>query len=177
MGFKHEPFILWKLPRYFFIRVCGLMAYLSILSYWTVLLHRLRGTKIGKEVFIGHYVAIDNMRPDLVELGDKVGITSGSFIITHRFDMTKYTPGMAIMDIPYEFAKVKIEEGAFVGLHCVILPGVTIGKGAIIGANSVVTNDIPPYSVAVGSPAKVKSYLFPQKEIPSNAEPCSAKES
>jgi len=160
MGFKHEPFILWKLPYYFFIRVCGLLAYLSILSYLTVWLHRLRGTKIGKGVFIGHYVGIDDVRPDLVELEDKVGITCGTLILTHRFDMTKYTPGMAAMDIPYEFAKVKIEEGAFIGHQCIILPGVTIGKGSIIGANSVVTSDIPPYSVAVGSPAKVKYRLF-----------------
>lgn len=45
-----------------------------------------------------------------------------------------------------------------------IIPGVTVGKGSIVGAHSVVTHDIPPYSIAVGSPAKViKQYNFSTK--------------
>lgn len=48
---------------------------------------------------------------------------------------------------------VIIDEYAFVGMNCVILPGVRIGRGAIIGAGSVVTKDIPPYTIAFGIPA------------------------
>jgi lipopolysaccharide O-acetyltransferase len=48
-----------------------------------------------------------------------------------------------------------IEDNVWLGEFVSILPGVTIGKGNIIGANSVVTQDIPPYSIAVGTPARV----------------------
>ena len=51
--------------------------------------------------------------------------------------------------------KVVIEDYAWIGSQVVILPGVTIGKGAIIGAGSVVTKDIPPMTIAVGVPCKV----------------------
>lgn len=55
---------------------------------------------------------------------------------------------------------VKIGDGSWLGYGTVVLPGVTIGKHVVIGANSVVTRDIPDYSVAVGSPAKViKQYI------------------
>ena len=50
---------------------------------------------------------------------------------------------------------VRICEGAFVGNNSVILPGVIVGKHAIIGANSVVTKDVPDFATAVGAPAKI----------------------
>ena len=57
-----------------------------------------------------------------------------------------------------------IEDNVWIGEKVTICPGVHIGDGAIIGANSVVTHDIPDYCVAVGSPAKVvKSYNFQKK--------------
>ena len=48
----------------------------------------------------------------------------------------------------------------WIGQNVTILPGVHIGDGAIIGANSVVAKDVPPYSVVVGNPAEVKKYRF-----------------
>jgi acetyltransferase-like isoleucine patch superfamily enzyme len=56
---------------------------------------------------------------------------------------------------------VVIEDETWIGIRCLILKGVTIGKGAIIGAGSVVTRDVPPYTFAAGNPAK------PIKKIPS----------
>ena len=52
-------------------------------------------------------------------------------------------------------APVRIERGAWLGQNVVVCPGVTIGTGSVVGANSVVTESIPPHSLAVGSPAKV----------------------
>lgn len=54
---------------------------------------------------------------------------------------------------------VIIEDNVWIGEHACIMPGVTIGKGSIIGANAVVTHDGPPYSVAVGVPARVVKRL------------------
>ncbi|MCQ3914431.1 MAG: hypothetical protein MJ201_01250 [Mycoplasmoidaceae bacterium] len=53
----------------------------------------------------------------------------------------------------------------WIGQKAVILPGVKIGDGAIIGAYAIVAKDIPPYSVAVGNPAKVVKKRFSQKAI------------
>ena len=50
---------------------------------------------------------------------------------------------------------IVIEDDVFIGANCLIKKGVTIGRGAMIGMNSVVTHDVPPYTVAVGIPAKV----------------------
>ena len=60
---------------------------------------------------------------------------------------------------------ILIKEGAWIGAGATILPGVTIGKYAIIGANSIVSKNIPDYGVAVGSPAKVIKYLEKEKFI------------
>jgi acetyltransferase-like isoleucine patch superfamily enzyme len=55
---------------------------------------------------------------------------------------------------------VKIGSGSWLGYGSVVLPGVTIGEHCVIGANSVVTRDVPSYSVAVGVPARViKRYI------------------
>jgi acetyltransferase-like isoleucine patch superfamily enzyme len=62
---------------------------------------------------------------------------------------------MYAMHCPFKEGKVIIKDGAHIGIGAIIMPGVTIGKGAIIGAGSVVTKDIPDYSIALGSPAKV----------------------
>ena len=58
----------------------------------------------------------------------------------------------------HTYGKIIIGKGAWFGARVTVLPGVTIGEGAVIGANSVVTKDIPSNSIAVGNPAKVISY-------------------
>lgn len=56
-------------------------------------------------------------------------------------------------------APIHVEENAWIGMDALILKGVTIGKGAIVGARSVVTKDVPPYSIVAGNPAKVVKVL------------------
>ena len=56
-----------------------------------------------------------------------------------------------------------IKEGAWIGAGAAIMKGVTVGKYAIVGANSVVTKDVQDYAVVVGVPAKVIKYLDPEK--------------
>ena len=58
---------------------------------------------------------------------------------------------------------VRIGKGAWIGANATILPGVSVGKYAIVGAASVVTKDVPDYAVVVGSPAKVVKMLDPEK--------------
>lgn len=63
-----------------------------------------------------------------------------------------------IRDQGHEAGSIIIEDDVWIGANATILKGVTIGHGAVIGAASVVTSDIPEYAVAVGNPAKVKKY-------------------
>lgn len=60
-----------------------------------------------------------------------------------------------VADRDIEFGPMAIWEDARMGRHPLVLPGVRIGRGGIVGAGAVVTSDLPPYSVAVGSPARV----------------------
>lgn len=62
-------------------------------------------------------------------------------------------------------ADIVINEAAWIGVNCILLPGTVIGRGAIIGAGSMVNKRIPPYAVAVGSPAKIIASTFSIDEI------------
>lgn len=64
-----------------------------------------------------------------------------------------------------EYADTTIGHDVWVGANSIIMDGVKIGTGAIIGANAVVTRDIPPYAIAVGTPAKVIRYRFEEDQI------------
>ena len=82
-----------------------------------------------------------------VLIGPHVILVSGS----HRYDL---------LDRPIRqqgeiYKPIIIEDDVWIGAHVVIMPGVTVGKGSVIGAGAVVSNDIPAYSIAVGVPARV----------------------
>lgn len=96
----------------------------------------------------------------LVTIGDRVQIGTGVSIITAGHDTSVLSRRKFV-----EFGHpIFIEDDCWIGSNVVILPGVTIGQGSTIGAGSVVTKDIPPFSVAVGTPCRVK------KTIPSAEE-------
>ena len=118
-------------------------------------LHRLRGAKIGKYVWIGVDVHIDNYKPSNVILEDFVSVAAGSLFLTHRRDLSNHKRGDWIMNAPLFESTIIIKKGAQIGARSIIMPGVTIGKHVVVGANSVVTGNIPDNSVAVGAPARV----------------------
>lgn len=125
-----------------------------------VMFHRLRGVKIGRNVLIGLDVHIDDDGPERVTIEDNVFITAGCLILTHKRNLREYEEDMWIGNCSLDIGYVRIKKGAHIGIRSIIMPGVTIGRGAIVGAGSVVTKDVPPYSVATGMPAKViKSYI------------------
>jgi len=64
-----------------------------------------------------------------------------------------------------EYEPVEIGNDVWIGARAIILDGVTIGNGAIIAANSVVTKDVPPYSIVGGIPAKIIKYRFQDQKI------------
>jgi acetyltransferase-like isoleucine patch superfamily enzyme len=103
-----------------------------------VWLHRCRGVKIGKRVWIGYDAIIETSSPHLVEIHDDAVIGIRSTIIAHF----------------REYTGVIIEEGAVLGPGVFVLPNVKIGKGAVVTAGSVVTRSIPPMTLVQGNPAR-----------------------
>ncbi len=88
-----------------------------------------------------------------IVIGQKVAVTEnvGIFDIWHPYqDIAR-----PIVDQPLKSAPVRIGDGSLIGMGAVIQPGVTIGRHCVIGANSVVTHNIPDFCVAVGVPAQV----------------------
>lgn len=116
---------------------------------------------IGRHCQVNDYVHIGCI--DSVKIGDDVLIASKVFITDHNHG--SFSDEHEIMLPPAKRAlssrAVIIGDKVWLGENVVVLPGVTIGVGSIIGASAVVSRDIPPYSVAVGNPAKViKQYDF-----------------
>jgi acetyltransferase-like isoleucine patch superfamily enzyme len=131
---------------------------------WRVALHRMRGVKIGKGVFIGSDVFIDNTYPESIVIEDYVTIISRTFIVGHTFDPLHLKN--VLRDNTREAKRgVTLKKGCYVGAQCCILAGVNIGECAIVGAGSVVTAEIPSYSIAVGVPAKVVRTFLPAEVI------------
>jgi galactoside O-acetyltransferase len=120
---------------------------------------------IGNFVHIGSHVSIGGGGVCLIE--DFATVSAGSRILAG----TDLALGEGLVDstIPAEYRAVSrsfvhIEKYAFITTNVVVHPGVTIGEGAVIGSNSVVTKDIEPWTINVGSPAKpIKTR--PSKEI------------
>jgi tetrahydrodipicolinate N-succinyltransferase len=101
-------------------------------------LHRLRGAHIGKNVWISHFVYIDDCHPDGISIGDNCAIGLRTTIFAHLY----WGP------LRHEHTgKVVIERDVFVGPHCVILPDVTIGEGAVLKAGTVVSRNVPPHTL------------------------------
>ena len=71
----------------------------------------------------------------------------------------QYIPGIRINDTELEIKKTKIGNGVFIGIGARIMPGVTLGDGCVVGANAVVTHDVPERAVVAGVPAKIIKYL------------------
>lgn len=137
------------------IRILSVLIPFTFPAQLTTTLHRLRGVKVGKGSKISRTVIIDDSRPDLVEIGKKVWVTAGVQILCHQRDLSTYEVGKAVMDNELIYKKVVIKDGAHIGIGAILMPGVTIGECAVIGAGAVVTKDVPAYSVATGVPAKI----------------------
>ena len=108
--------------------------------------------RIGEGCFLNIGVMVAAV--ELVEIGDHCMFANGCFVTdgNHRFDdPDKPVPWQGFSTK----GPTKIGDNVWCGAHVVVTSGVTIGRRSIIGAGSVVTRDVPPFSIAAGSPAKV----------------------
>jgi len=128
---------------------------------------------LGRNVYIGHQTILKGYHVNEMTIGDeswigqqcflhsagglrigaRVGIGPGVRIITSRHEESgRDTP---ILFSRIALTPVVIEDDADLGVGAIVLPGVTVGRGAQIGAGAVVTHDVPPFSVCAGVPARV----------------------
>jgi acetyltransferase-like isoleucine patch superfamily enzyme len=103
------------------------------------------GAWIGQQCF---FHAAGDLR-----IGRHVGVGPGVKIITSTH--AEAGRSVPILHSPLAFAPVVIEDDADIGVGAILLPGVTVGRGAQVGAGAVVTRDVPAYAVVAGNPARV----------------------
>lgn len=105
-----------------------------------------RNIEIGKDTIVGEFAVLDGR--DKLKIGNHVDIASQVMIYNAEHDIND----------PYFLAKTEpviIEDYVFIGPRAIILPGVKIGKGAVVAAGAVVTKDVPPFAIVGGVPAKI----------------------
>ncbi len=138
-----------------------------------VLIFHPENVHLGDNVYLGHYSILKGYHRNLlaigtetwigqqcffhsaggISIGRRVGIGPAVRILTSTHQ--EAGRGVPILFAPIQTAKVTIEDDADVGVGALILPGVTVGQGAQVGAGAVVTRDVPAYSVVAGVPARV----------------------
>jgi len=126
---------------------------------------------IGNNVWIGPNADFDGGGSIVIGNGVIVAPEVCIYSRTHNFDSND------LKALPFDnvmlTAPVVVKDYVWIGRRVMILPGVTIGKGAIIGAGAIVSKDIPDYAIAVGNPAKVVKYRNQDKfdELYNEPEP------
>jgi galactoside O-acetyltransferase len=127
--------------------------------------------EIGSGVFLGEQTMIQGRVDGMCRIGDHVWIGPQAYFDARDLvieDSVGWGPGAKVLgsthsglprDVPImqtdlEIRPVRVGAGADIGVNAIILPGVTIGRGAIVGAGAVVTEDVKPFSVVAGVPAR-----------------------
>ncbi|MNP37604.1 Chloramphenicol acetyltransferase [compost metagenome] len=85
---------------------------------------------------------------------------------THRLDWISLYPFMESIKEAYQpRGNTVLHDGCWLGMRAMIMPGITLGEGAVVAAGAVVTKDVPPYAVVGGNPAKILKYRLPENVI------------
>ena len=104
-----------------------------------IFFYRLRGVRIGKNVYIVQGSFLEESRPWLITIEDDVRIGSGVNIATHDAVYMNLDSRM-----PIRYGRVTLKKGSILGPCCIVLPGVTVGEKAFVSAGAVVVRDVPP---------------------------------
>jgi acetyltransferase-like isoleucine patch superfamily enzyme len=122
--------------------VLASLAYNCPVSSWRVALHRWRGVNIGKNVLIGLRVTLDNSFPEYIYIEDDVSLAGDNYILAHSNPYEHFKDKLDSYVAP-----VVIKRGAWVTIKVTVLPGVTVGENAIIGAGVVLHKDVSPGAI------------------------------
>jgi acetyltransferase-like isoleucine patch superfamily enzyme len=128
-----------------------------------VRLMRMCGYDIGEQVYLGEdFIIIDDLSDTQSEfqltIGDRVAVSPRVTFVMH----TQPNDSRIVPYVNSHKGSITVEQDAWIGTGAVILPGVTIGEGAVVGANSVVSKNVPRYTVVGGVPAHyIKDVVVP----------------
>lgn len=151
MRFIHREFkyIIWSIAAYF--PLLPSFFFTPIRAF----LWKMIGVNTGKNLFIGYGVYLDVDGTNRLYIGDNSSIMAQSLILMHRRNVKVYDGIVLQHDLPYLQLETHIGNNVSIGMRSIIMPGITIGDGAVIAAGSVVTKNVEPYTVVGGNPAKV----------------------
>ena len=121
------------------------------------LLLKLCGVSIGRGCYIGFNVICDTNFAEQITIGDNVTISHNTMIFAHTASPAK----CHLATIYNEVAPVRIEDGAWIGANCTILPGVTIGRDCMVGAGAVVSRHTDALCLYAGNPCRKIKELPP----------------
>jgi len=116
-------------------------------------LYRMMGISIGRHVFAGLDTWLDDRFPELIRIEDDATLSVRVMMIVHDDARPMDRTGPVAAD--GTVAPVVLERGCDLGAGAILLPGVTVGQRAVMGADAVVTRDVPPGRVVAGVPARV----------------------
>ncbi|WP_240963224.1 acyltransferase [Antrihabitans stalactiti] len=111
----------------------------------------------GQPLWVAPSIYVDSKEQGIISLGHRCVLSEHVMLLTHDFSLDRYSEkmGIAPSDMEYETkGKIRIGDYAFIGIRSIIMPGVTIGDGAIVGAGSVVTKSVGDGMVVAGNPAR-----------------------
>lgn len=154
--------LIWNVTAFLLIRLWGG----PIFRYWRVFVLRCFGAKVGRHCAVaagakiwapwnlelGEYTAIAagaqiyDVAP--IKIGSNVTISQEAYVCTASHDISK-------LKKPLVTKAIVIGDSAWICARAIVLPGVTIGEGAVVAAGAVVTKDVPPWTVVGGNPAQV----------------------
>lgn len=149
-GYSPIYFIFRKLRNILLYRI----AFFCPFNTFRIKMHRWRGVHIGERCFIDQMVRIDNAYPEYVYIGDNVGITQGVTILAHT-NVKEHFEGV----VQCAVQPVVIDDNALISINSTLLPGVKVGKSAIVSAGAVVAKDVPNYTLTCGRKIR-KDFCF-----------------
>jgi acetyltransferase-like isoleucine patch superfamily enzyme len=121
-----------------------------------------KGVHIGRQVKVSSHSFIC----EGVTIEDNVFIGHGVMFINDKYPRATNPAGGLQTEADWNCVTTRVCRGASIGSNATILCGVTIGEGAIIGAGSVVTRDVPPYTIVAGNPAKILRKIDHTVKVP-----------
>jgi acetyltransferase-like isoleucine patch superfamily enzyme len=149
-------------------KLLNMIARITIHPGLRLWLYRQMGVNIGRDCVVEMYANLDDQFPELIFIEDHSGPSRHVIILCHNDAGARVghneSSGISFTKSYGFVAPVRLESHAGVSAGTILLPGVTIHEGALVGAGAVVTKDVPPYTVAVGIPARVIKHLKPEEE-------------
>ncbi len=115
---------------------------------YNIEIFRQKGVQIGEKTGIQVGCYLDPAYPHLIKIGNHVVLSNNVTILTHDASLDRFL-GVCRIGL------VEIKDYCFIGINAVIMPNVSIGPCSVVGAGSVVTKDVPPFTVVAGNPATV----------------------